>query len=103
MYLLVVWHVISEWYDRNYLEVCYETRIMKGGTVSIDGLSNVCLSPSFGLLVVVDTQLNHAQPAWRRDTFEVELEILGGDISLSLLAIVCLNHLMDLCRNLNLG
>ena len=89
--------------DIEFLSNFVDIFVEEVGTVSIDGLSNVCLSPSFGLLVVVDTQLNHAQPAWRRDTFEVELEILGGDISLSLLAIVCLNHLMDLCRNLNLG
>ena len=38
----------------------------------------------------------------RHDTFEVELANLGGDISLSLLAIVCLNHLMDLRWNLSL-
>ena len=81
MYLSVVWHAISEGYDRNYLEVCYETENYEGvgvyvpapmrdieflsnfvdifveevGMVSIDSLSNVCLSPSFGLLVAVDT------------------------------------------------
>ena len=81
MYLSVVWRVISERYDRNYLEVCYETESYEGvgvyvpaptrdieflsnfvdifveevGMVSIDSLLNVCLSPSFGLLVVVDT------------------------------------------------
>ena len=35
--------------------------------------------------------------------FEAELENLGGDISLSLLTIICLNHLMDLHQNSNLG
>lgn len=39
----------------------------------------------------------------RRDAFEAELENLGGDITFSLLTVVCLNHLMDLCQNLNLG
>ena len=52
--------------DIEFLSNFVDIFVEEVGTVSIDSLLNVCLSPSFGLLVAVDTQLNHAQLAWRQ-------------------------------------
>ena len=41
--------------DIEFLSNFVDIFVEEVGTVSIDGLSNVCLSPSFGLLVAVDT------------------------------------------------